>query len=114
MDNNKNLSPRGIAVKQFKKAALAFDKNVSNGIEYDMVKLIEEDANKRAKFDLKLNLISGIKDLQLQYKRLFEDYASISGKFNEEEFPFNVVLDNKESAYNKATDLINLLSNTIL
>lgn len=112
--DTKNLSPLGIALEKFKKAAKAYDKDVKSGIEYDMLKLIEEDQNKRARFDLKMNLMSGIRELQTQYKNLFNDYAIATGKFTDEEYPFSAILNNKESAYNKATELINSLSKIIL
>lgn len=112
--DNANLSPYGKAVNQFKKAAKSFDKDVSTGIEYEMMKLIEADQNRRIKFDLKIKLIAGMRELQKQYKELFNDYAEASGKFADNDYPFSTVLNNEDSAYNKTTDLINLLSKTIL
>lgn len=114
MKQDKNLSPLGIAVEKFKKAAKAYDKDVKSGIEYDMMKLIEADKDKRDRFELKLKLIAGIRELQTQYRSLYNDYAEATGKFKDDEHQFANILDNKDSAYNKATELINSLSKITL
>ncbi len=54
-------------------------------------------------------MLQTIKLLMEQYKQLFKDYAAMNGQFKDEEYPFNVILKNPESAYNKANNIISLI-----
>lgn len=109
----REISPYELSLEKIKSAALSFDKNLSPGIEYQIMTVIEEDIKQRAKSDLKINLIKGMYELQRQYKELFTDYMLAKGRTDNEDY-FDVITANPLSAYNKISELITLLSKTDL
>lgn len=108
----KTLSPFGIAVASFKKASVKFDKNVSSGIEYEMMKLIEADAKKRVLFDLRMEIIESVQELMRQYRHLYQDYYRLNHVEEDNENCFDNITNNESSAYNKAKNMLQTLHNT--
>lgn len=105
MKQKTELSPHGILIEQVKKATKKFDSELSSDLPYKFMDLIEADQKKRELLKLKIELITGIKDLMYQYQRLFYDYCAANNVENKDE-AFDNISNNTESAYNKASILI--------
>lgn len=104
-----NLTSFGIAVNSFMKAAKKFDPAVSRAIGYDMMKLVEDDAHKRAMLDLKIEILTAGKELMRQYKSLYEDYYQLQTCSAPSEC-FQAIANNEKSAYSQMNKLINKVS----
>lgn len=107
--SNSELSPHGILLKEVKKAYNKFDPELSSGLEYKFMDLIEADIKKRELFELKISAMDAIRELMKQYRHLFTDYCTASGIADTEK-SFRDILKYPDSAYNKAAKTIESIS----
>jgi hypothetical protein len=106
MEKN-NLSPYGVAIEKFKKIIAGYDKDANTTLAYEMMKLIEEDVKKREREQFRTELTVAIKGLMAQYKQLFYDYSEAANlRKGQDEDPFQLILENPNSAYCKLNSLI--------